>query len=322
MLLKNNVQLPLFNGNDAMPTGKHHVSYSEINVFLECSYKHKLQYIDKVGSDAGSIHTEYGKTAHDLLETFLRTRQLPTAQDISNAQKTFQERCKALIENHNVKISDTDVVSFSGALVGIVEQVAAFLDETYPGWEPVAAEYNLFESISGQQNRWFKGFIDSVIRIPRKRKKKVSLNVLPQQAPLRFSDLHDEIIEEQKKPMINNVDWEYVVIDWKTTQSGWSADKKRDFNKQLQLVLYKHFFCSIYNLDLSDVKCAFVLIKKQARKSDGSRIELVPVSVGPVTQQKALQALTNTVKQISAGRTIKNRNSCRYCPYYGTKHCT
>lgn len=321
MLLKNNVQLPLFDSNDAMPTGKHHISFSEINVFQECSYKHKLMYIDKIGSDPGSIHTEYGQVVHDLLESFIHTKQLPTVEQELEAKLDFKARCDRLIENHSVKISNEEIEEFSKSIDGLVEAAAKFLDDMFPGWEPVAAEFNLFESIKGQKNRWFKGFIDSVIRIPRKRKKKVSLNVITENQ-LRFSDIHSSVIEEEKKPIINNTDWEYVIIDWKTTGAGWTPDKKRDFNKQLQLVLYKHYFCSIFNLELTDVKCGFVLLKRKIRKSDGSRVEIVPVSVGPITQEKGLKILTNTVKQISAGRVIKNRNSCRYCPYYGTKHCT
>lgn len=323
MLLENKFQLPLFHESDALPTGKHHVSYSEINIFLECSYKHKLMYIDKVGQDAGSIHTEYGQVVHDLLENFLKTKSLPLTEEVTAAKQEFRKKCKKLQEVHGVAMSEKDMDEFAASIDGVVESAKTFLDNTFPGWEPVAAEFNLFESIKGHKNRWFKGYIDSVIKIPRKRKKKD--NVKSNQEVLRFSDLEDTVLGEsgkESKPVIDNVNWEYVIIDWKTTKNGWPVDKKRDFNKQLQLVLYKHYFCNIFNLDLTDVKCSFVLIKRQAKKSDGSRVELVPVSVGPKTEEKGVAILNSMIKQVSSGRVIKNRNSCRYCPYYATEHCT
>ena len=34
--------------NDAFPTGKPHVSYSEVRCWKECPFRHKLSYIDKI----------------------------------------------------------------------------------------------------------------------------------------------------------------------------------------------------------------------------------------------------------------------------------
>lgn len=321
MLLQNKKQLPILEASDVLPTGKHHVSYSELNVFLECSYKHKLQYIDNLRSDPGSIHTEYGQVVHDLLENYIVSRKLPTEQEEELACEDFVKRCSELTSKYDIKISANEIEEFKGSIKGITAQAAQFLDESFPGWEPVAAEYNLYEAIQGTKNRWFKGYIDSVIRIPRKRAKKAQVSSPASKDNLRFSDLTEHVLNDEQKPLINNIDWEYIIIDWKTTGAGWTPDKKRDFNKQLQLVLYKHYFCNIYHLDLSDVKCMFVLLKRKARKSDGSRIEAVPVSVGPKTEEKGVALLNSMIKQVASGRVIKNRNSCRYCPYYGTKHC-
>lgn len=125
---------------------------------------------------------------------------------------------------------------------------------------------------------------------------------------------------------VTSSDHLYVTSDFilthNTTSWGWDAMKKRDFQKQLQLVFYKHYFCRLLGLRLDQVKCGFVLLKRTPRKSDNSRCELVPVSVGPKTEARALEVLNNMINQVASGRAIKNRNSCRFCDYNGTEHCT
>jgi len=327
-LLENKIQLPLFDGTTILPTGKYHVSYSEISVHTECSYRHKLQYVDKIVLDHGSIHTEYGRTVHDLLEEFLRDRNSLTPEACVGAQEKFYKLCADLEKETGKPILVEEQVEFGKSIPDVAMAVPEFLDSEFPGWQPVAAEFNLFEPVVGQKNKWFKGFIDSVIKVPRKRPKKIISNdegeVEISSKPLRFSDMKNfaEQSTEIKKPIVDNINWQYYIFDWKTTGHGWTPDKKRDFNKQLQLILYKHFFCSIFGLDLDDVKCGFVLLKRTKRKSDNSRVELVPVSVGPKTEEKALKVLGNMINQVNSKRTMKNRNSCRYCPYNGTEHCT
>jgi hypothetical protein len=115
------------------------------------------------------------------------------------------------------------------------------------------------------------------------------------------------------------------VITHNTCSWGWKTDQKRSFEKQMQLIFYKHFFCSKMNIPLKDVKCAFILIKRVPKKErkPGDRIELVPVSVGPVAVDKALKVLHNMINQVKLGFTSKNRRYCKpFCPYMGTKHCT
>ena len=85
-------------------------------------------------------------------------------------------------------------------------------------------------------------------------------------------------------------------------------------------MLYKHFFCKMFNLNLDRVKCGFVLLKRTPRKG-GDRCELVKVSVGPVAQAKAVATMHTMINSVMSGRVMKNRNSCRFCEFNNTKHC-
>ena len=55
-------------------TGKPHVSFSEVRIWKECSWKHKLMYIDKVLDFEAGIYTEYGSILHETIELFLLTK--------------------------------------------------------------------------------------------------------------------------------------------------------------------------------------------------------------------------------------------------------
>ena len=45
-----------------------HVSYSEIKIWNECPYKHKLQYIDGISGFQGNEYTCFGTALHSVCE--------------------------------------------------------------------------------------------------------------------------------------------------------------------------------------------------------------------------------------------------------------
>ena len=45
-----------------------HISYSELKIWAECPYKHKLIYINKVRKFIGNEFTAFGKAIHNLCE--------------------------------------------------------------------------------------------------------------------------------------------------------------------------------------------------------------------------------------------------------------
>lgn len=315
-------QLPLFEDKTLLPTGKHHVSYSEISDWMDCSFRHRLKHIQKIELGKPSIHTEYGQVVHDVLENYILGKHQMQDETITAAQQQFREFVDKIKQDHGVDVSDKDFNSFSNTIPEIVRSVPDFLNNTFPNWKGFAAEHQLYESVAGQTNKYFKGYIDTIIRVPKNARKKRG-GSLPDRSgnpmTMRLSELVNQVNPEESKEFGEG--YEFWILDWKTTSWGWDTDRKRDFQKQLQLVFYKHYFCRIFNLRLDQVKCGFVLLKRTPRKSDNSRCELVPVSVGPKTEARALEVLNNMINQVASGMAIKNRNSCRFCEYNGTEHC-
>ena len=87
-----------------------------------------------------------------------------------------------------------------------------------------------------------------------------------------------------------------------------------------QLILYKHFWSIKHDIPLKDIRCAFVLLKRGGKP--GNMCDIVKVSVGPKAIEKALKIMRSMIKNVYKQFNLKNRNSCTYCPFKDTQHCT
>lgn len=304
--------------SETFPTGKAHVSYSELYDWIECSFRHKLKHIEKLDLDGPTIHTEFGQVIHDAMEDYLnQPSDSRKPIDPNPYQAEFMKRYEALPRDVETvskqKQLDDMAVEFHNSFPSLLEDAPKWLDEQFPGWVTVATEDLLYEPIPNQDEISFKGFVDAFIKVPKRRKKRKASRT----KKLRLDVLTEE--EETAEYEIVPNQWDYYVLDWKSSSWGWPADRKRDFNKQLQIMLYKIFYCQKMGLELKDIKCGFVLLKRKPSK--GTHCELVPVSVGPKSFDKALLTLNLMVNQVKQGRAVKNRMSCRFCKFANTEHC-
>ena len=254
---------------------KESISYSEIATWLECRFRHKLKYIDKIDLDGPSEHTEFGQVIHDTLEEYLKTRKMPSFDSV---RQQLTELFTKLKTTKELKESE-----WQNTIEPILTSVPLFLEKEFPGWEYVGSESELYEQIIGEEVKKFKGYIDAIIRVPNKKG-----------------------------------GYTYYILDWKTTSWGWALEKKIDPKKTMQLVLYKYFWSKKTGIPLKDIRCGFVLLKRITKKE---RCELVTVSVGDKTLEKALDIVQQFLGSIKKGLAPKNRDSCTYCVYYKTSHC-
>jgi len=261
-----------------LPTGKPHVSFSEIRCWKECSYRHLLQHVKKIDLDKPGPLMDFGTAVHASCENFLKTRTMD-ASIATQMIETVWEKNKEL-EGFEPKT----LKGFLQEAENILAEVPAFVDTTFPKWEFIDAEHQLYEPIEGQPHA-FKGFIDGVIKAEGARGKSVV--------------------------------W---LIDWKTTSWGWNRYKREDEMIKAQLVLYKNYWTKKVDVNPKDVRCGFVLLKRTAKPTQ--HCELIPVSVGDVTSKKSLKIVNNMVVSVKRGIALKNRSSCTYCVYKDTEHCT
>lgn len=265
-------------------TGKPHVSWSEISNWIACSHRHKLLMIHKIDLGEPSSTLDFGTACHAACEDYAKTRVMKPeiAHDVLR---------KAFAENAGKKSYEEPLLELMlNQSSAILADVPSFLDETFPGWELLAAELQLYEPISASKSMHaFKGFIDLVIRAPNPKK------------PGRFL-IH--------------------ILDYKTSNLGfWSYEKKNDPKVFGQLVSYKHYWMQQqkYNGHINDVRCGFVLLKRNGKP--GQHCELIEVPAGDKKISNVLKIVNNCVTSIQRGLAFKNRDSCRYCEFKNTEYC-
>ena len=259
---------------DVLPTGKPHVSFSEVKLWKECSYRHNLLHIKKIDLSKPSSILDFGTSVHAAHENFINTKTM-NISITTDMLKTLWEK-NSHKDNLEKSIKEAEQ---------ILLEVPEFYEKNFPGWEPVAAELALYESITGHQNA-FKGFIDAVIRTKGKR---------------------DEDI--------------YWILDAKTTTRGWFREKRSDEMVKSQLALYKNYWCQKNpHINFKNVRCGFVLLKKTAKL--GEHCELFTVPLGEVPIKRSLKVVTNMISSVKRGIALKNRDACMWCEYKNTEHCT
>jgi hypothetical protein len=273
----------------AFPTGKQHVSFSEIKCWKECPWRHKLTHIDKIDMFEPSPYLDFGTAVHEGCETYLTTKivdKKKLLKDITTAWDKHGFGEPEWYEKMPGWYKHVPVEEWCRWAENMWNEVPGFLDETFPGWECFEAEEMLYETVENKDLN-FKGYIDGVIKVPKKK-----------------GEGHN-----------------YWIIDWKTSQSyGWRRQKKQDILMTSQLILYKQFWSRKHSVPLKDIRCGFILLKRGGKP--GRICELVTVSVGPKALQKAEKILNNMITAVRKSMFFKNRDSCRYCQYKDTEYCT
>lgn len=298
---KDKVHLPLVK----LPTGKEHVSFSELAMWDNCTWAHKLAQIDKLNKYQQNPHASFGTAVHAALEDYLKTRVMNTQIAIDMIREIWIEARKNPPADLSPKdltkfldvFGEEDITTPRGRVIvqgqerwekqalNILAEVPAWLDETFPKWEFVESEHKLYEPIEGFNNA-FKGFIDGVITCLDKRGKK-------------------------------RITW---LIDWKTSTSGWFKQKKQDPMVKNQIILYKKFWCQKNpDINVKDVRCAFVILKRLGKPLQ--LCDFFPVSAGPVTIARSEKLIRNMIVSLNRGVAIKNRTACKWCDYFDTEHC-
>jgi len=269
-----------------LATGKEHISYSESKDWRECSYRHKLKHIDKIDKDEPKPHLDFGQAFHGAMEEFLKNRQCDIYAVSHKILSEAVEKNKTIQEFQDINIED-----WSNRIVKeLIPEAIEVLDKEIPGWQFIEAEEKLFESLSmigieKHADVSMKGMIDAVLSQEIKGKKL------------------------------------YWLIDWKTANRHWGKQKLMDPSVTSQLAIYKQVWAAKHNIPLDQIRCAFLVVNKEAKRT--ARCRFHKISVGPTTVKKSLTVITNMVSSIKRGVAVKNKSewNCKFCPYKGTQYC-
>jgi len=204
------------------------ISFSELKVWKECAYKHKLSYKDKIPHFLGNEYTAFGTAVHLVCEEILLDRaKIKKAEEIFTS--SFNEEIDSLIEK-KVPLREKLLAELQSQFLKIYPDILPSIDNYFGPFEVISQEEEILEDIKefDSKNKKFKGFIDLVIKT-----------------------------EDDK----------YHVIDWKTCSWGWNSKKKSDPMTTYQLIYYKNYFSKKHNIDPENIEVHFALLKRTAKQN-------------------------------------------------------
>jgi hypothetical protein len=124
----------------------------------------------------------------------------------------------------------------------------------------------------------------------------------------------------------------FKIYDFKTSKGSWGDYQKKDENKINQLLLYKHFFSTQFNIDINKIEVEFMILKRKLPEQSEfpqKRIqEFIPASgKGKIT--KAVNALDSFINECFDNNGYKTSNNlpnpsewgCKFCSFLNTKFC-
>lgn len=145
-----------------LPTGKPHISFSEVKLWKECSYRHNLVHIKKIDLSKPSPVLDFGTAVHAACEHYLLKREM-NPQIALDALEVAWKKHEGVTE-----FSQPALAKAKEETIAILSEVPSFLDKEFPNWEVVDAEHQLYEPVENYPHA-FKGFIDGVIKAKGKR---------------------------------------------------------------------------------------------------------------------------------------------------------
>ncbi len=140
-----------------------HISFSELKVWEECSYKHKLQYIDKIKVFNSNEYTTFGTAIHETNERTL-LNEIDKEKAYEYFLETFDRELSAIVfEKRNEKL----ISEMKEQAKGVLVDTYPALDKYFGTYEVVSTEEDLLEKIQNLDFDYnFKGFIDVVLKTP------------------------------------------------------------------------------------------------------------------------------------------------------------
>ena len=269
------------------------ISYSQYSQWDVCPYKWKLNYIDKLGTFTDNIHTLFGTSMHEVLQTYLTIMYNDTVK-VADALPLDKMLLKRMKDNYNqimgknggeVFVEQHDMEEFyqHGLLILEWFKKKRGMYFSKKGYELVGIEvpidYKMNDGVK------FIGYIDVLI--------------------------HDTVRDR------------YKIIDIKTSTMGWNKYQKADKNKTDQLLLYKNFWGLQNNIPLDKIDVEYFIVKRKLyEKVDFPQRRVQPFTPANDVNRFVEDCFGDDEHNISIDY-MKNPSpkNCRFCEFNQTEHC-
>ena len=270
-------------------------SYSQYNQWITCPYKWKLNYIDDLGEYTDSIHTLFGTSMHEVLQTYLTVMYNDT---IKMADALFLDEMLL----HRMKENYVNIMKRNGG-------------EVFCGQHDMEEFYRhgltILDWFKKKRGMYFskKGYELIGIEVPIEYK-------LPNN--ITFIGYMDVVLHDAKRDR-------YKIIDIKTSTMGWNKYQKADKNKTDQLLLYKQFYSAQNDIPIDKVDIEYFIVKRKLyEKVDfpQRRVQTFTPASGKPSINKVLNNLNQFIKESFIGGEYNtqhtymkqpSKKNCRFC---------
>ena len=279
------------------------ISYSQYNQWVTCPHKWKLNYIDELRQFTDNIHTMFGTSMHEVLQTYLTVMYNDTAK-MAEALPLD----KMLL--HRMKTNYTDIMQRNGGEV-FCEQ--SDMEEFYKHG------LNILDWFKKKRGMYFskRGYELVGVEVPIK---------YDMSNGIKFIGYMDVVIYDTVRD-------KYKIIDIKTSTMGWNKWAKADKNKTDQLLLYKQFYGAQNDIALDKIDVEYFIVKRKLyEKVDfpQRRVQTFTPANGKPSINKVINNLNKFINESFIDGEyntehiyIKNpsKKNCRFCEFNQTEYC-
>ena len=279
------------------------VSYSQYNQWVTCPYKWKLNYIDKLGEFTDSIHTLFGTSMHEVLQTYLTVMYNDTIK-MADALPLDEMLLHRMKKNYN------EIMEKNGGEVFCERED---MEEFY------SHGLTILDWFKKKRNMYFskKGYELVGIEVP-----------IDYELPnkIKFVGYIDVLLYDVRMDR-------YKIIDIKTSTMGWNKWAKADKKKTDQLLLYKYFYSAQHDIPVDKIDVEYFIVKRKLyEKVDFPQRRVQTFS--PASGKPSINKLMNNLNQFIDESFIDgeynlqhnyikqpSKKNCRFCEFNQTEHC-
>ena len=279
------------------------ISYSQYNQWVTCPHKWKLNYIDELGEYTDSIHTLFGTSMHEVLQTYLTIMYNDTIK-MADALPLDEMLL------HRMKTNYTQIMERNGGEVFCEQED---MEEFY------SHGLAILEWFKKKRNMYFskKNYELVGIEVPIEYE-------LPNK--IKFIGYMDVVLHDTFRDR-------YKIIDIKTSTMGWNKYAKADKNKTDQLLLYKQFYGAENNISMDKIDVEYFIVKRKLyEKVDFPQRRVQTFQ--PASGKPSINKLMNNLNQFLDESFINgeynvehtyikqpSKKNCRFCEFNQTEHC-
>ncbi len=139
-----------------------HISYSELKLWAECAWKHKLVYKDKIRKFVGNEYTAFGRALHLLCENTIEEKIQEEDYD-DFFEVAFEKELETLMSK-DVELDQNMTDEMIAQAKKIAPQIIPEVMKTFSKYEVFSVEERLYLGIPEVKGVKFKGFIDLVLK--------------------------------------------------------------------------------------------------------------------------------------------------------------